>query len=111
MRSVRSCFLRRSDCIVVCCTEHIASCNVSLPRPTIGSPDTPFPITESERQRCSAVQVFEDPANNFRDSLPECLNGGIVLKAGKGGLGISKVVGTGSFGSPASGHAQSDDQT
>ena len=34
-----------------------------------------------------------------------------MLKAGKNGLGVSKVVGAASFGSPAPGHAHSDHQT
>ena len=111
MRSVRSRLLRRNDCIVVCCAEDIASCTVSLPRPSTGSPDTPLSIAEFECQRCSAVQVFEHPTDNSRESFPEYLRDGSVLKAGESGLGISKIVGTTPFGSPAPGHAQINGQT
>ena len=90
--SVRSHLLRRDDCVVVRCTEYVASCAVSLPCPSASSPDAPLAIAELECQRCSAVQVFEHPADDSKNSLPAFLYDSTVLKAGESGLGVSKVV-------------------
>ena len=72
---------------------------------------SPRAKAELECERCSAVRVFDHLTDHPKNSLPECLYNNTVLSWGKAVLGVSSIVGTTSFCSPAPGHAQSNYQT
>ena len=80
---------------------------MSLSCPSASSPYALRAIAELECQRCSDAQVFEHPADDPKNYLPDCLYDVAVFKVGKSGFGDSKAASTSSFCSPAPDHAQS----
>ena len=103
-------FAAMTASLYVYCTENIASCAVTLSRASPCFPYPPVSTVKSEYHRRSVVQVFEQPADHPWHSLSECLDDGMMLKTGKGRFGVTEVIGTAPFGSPASGHAQPNNQ-